>query len=70
MSWKDVFSRKSLAPNGAVMSPDGKWVAYGIVPVDGDGELYLQRVGDTTLKSTRLEEVPLFPWHLAKTGND
>jgi hypothetical protein len=50
ITWKDVPAWKSLAPNGAVMSPDGKWVAYGIVPVDGDGELYLQKVGDTVLK--------------------
>jgi dipeptidyl aminopeptidase/acylaminoacyl peptidase len=50
ISWKDVPSWKSLAPNGAIMSPDGKWVAYGIVPVDGDGDLFLQKVGDTVLK--------------------
>ncbi len=50
ITWKDVPAWKSLAPNGAVISPDGKWAAYAIVPVDGDGDLYLQRVGDTTLK--------------------
>ncbi len=50
LTWKDVPGFKSLAANGVEMSPDGKWVAYGIVPVDGDGELYLQKVGDTILK--------------------
>lgn len=49
ITWKDVASWKSLAPNGAVLNPNGKWVAYGIVPVDGDGELMLQKVNDTTL---------------------
>ena len=50
ITWKDVPAWKSLSGNGAVISPDGKWVAYGIVPVDGDGDLYLQKVGDTLLK--------------------
>ena len=49
ISWLDVPAWRSLAPNGAVMSPDGQWVAYGIVSVEGDGELYLQKTGDTTL---------------------
>ena len=50
ITWKDVPGWKSLAPMGAVLSPDGKWAAYAIVPVDGDGDLFLQKLGDTTLK--------------------
>ncbi len=50
LTWKDVPGWKSLAPNGAFMSPDGQWIAYGIVPVDGDGELFLQKTGDTGMQ--------------------
>ncbi len=50
ISWKDVSGWKSISPSGVLLSPDGKWAAYAIVPVDGDGELFLQRIGDTTLK--------------------
>lgn len=50
ISWKDVPGWKSLTGNGAVLSPDGKWVAYGIAPVEGDGELFLQKTDDTVLR--------------------
>lgn len=50
ISWKDVPGWKALSGNGAALSPDGKWVVYGIVPVEGDGELFLQKTGDTILK--------------------
>lgn len=53
ITWKDVPGWKSLTGNGAVLSPDGKWVAYGIAPVEGDGELFLQKNGRYSIAQVR-----------------
>ncbi len=68
ITWKDVPGWKSLAANGAVMSADGKWVAYGIVPVDGDGELFLQKAGDTVLKKFPVGGAPFISMQFSKDG--
>jgi hypothetical protein len=43
ISWKDIPSWKSISTFSVQMSPDGTWMAYGMLPVEGDGELILQK---------------------------
>ncbi|KEO72208.1 S9 family peptidase [Anditalea andensis] len=50
MNWKDVPSWKSISGNSVELSPDGKWMAYGMVPVEGDGELIIQQTADPSIK--------------------
>ena len=46
ISWKDVPSWKSISTFSVQMSPDGIWMAYGMLPVEGDGELILQKAAE------------------------
>ncbi|ERM84547.1 hypothetical protein P872_24320 [Rhodonellum psychrophilum GCM71 = DSM 17998] len=50
IAWKDIPSWKSMSPNSVELSPDGKWLAYILSPVEGDGELLLQKAGDPESK--------------------
>jgi len=51
ITWKDVSSWKSVSPFSVTISPDGKWVAYSLLPVDGDGELIIQQVRGSDKKT-------------------
>ena len=51
ITWKDVPAWKSIYPFSVTVSPDGQWVAYSLLPVDGDGELIVQKVRGTDKKS-------------------
>jgi dipeptidyl aminopeptidase/acylaminoacyl peptidase len=51
ISWKDVSSWKSISPFSVTLSPDGQWMAYSLLPVDGDGELVVQKVKGTEKKT-------------------
>lgn len=51
ITWKDVPAWKSISPFSVTVSPDGQWVAYALLPVDGDGELIVQKVRGTDKKS-------------------
>lgn len=44
--WKDVASVKSIG--SAMLSSDGKWFAYTMNPPDGDADLVIQKMSDTT----------------------
>lgn len=48
ITWKDVSNWRSM--NNAKLSPNGNWVAYTLVTVEGDGELILQKIKDTIQK--------------------
>lgn len=50
IDWKDIPSWKSISPNSVVLSPDGKWLAYVLSPIEGDGELLVQKAGDIASK--------------------
>jgi dipeptidyl aminopeptidase/acylaminoacyl peptidase len=50
ISWKDVPSWKSISPGSVQYSPDGQWIAYGMVPVEGDGEVIIQHTSDPDKK--------------------
>jgi dipeptidyl aminopeptidase/acylaminoacyl peptidase len=51
ITWKDVPSWKSIPPSSVTLSPDGQWVAYTMQPVDGDGEVVLQKVRSAEKKT-------------------
>lgn len=49
LSWKEVSNWKSIAGFGGTrLSPDGQWFAYVMMPNEGDGDLIIQKTGDTT----------------------
>jgi dipeptidyl aminopeptidase/acylaminoacyl peptidase len=51
MTWQDVPAWKSISPFSVTVSPDGQWVAYALLPVDGDGEIIVQKVRGTDKKT-------------------
>ncbi len=52
ITWKDVPTWKYMQGGSFKISPDGQWVAYGVVALEGDGEVILQRVDDPAGKKT------------------
>lgn len=50
MSWKDVSSWRYISPRSVNFSADGKWVAYAMVSVEGDGEIILKNVTTDSVK--------------------
>jgi len=42
------------------LSPDGKWMAYALHPVEGDGELIIRRIRDTMQRSFPIGAAPSF----------
>ncbi|MBX2963867.1 MAG: S9 family peptidase [Cyclobacteriaceae bacterium] len=51
IAWKDIPAWKSISPFSVTVSQDGQWVAYALLPVDGDGELIVQKVRGTDKKT-------------------
>ena len=52
ITWKDIPTWKYMPGSAFRLSPDGQWMAYGLVQLEGDGELILQKVGDESSKKT------------------
>ena len=52
MGWKDIPTWKSISGNSVKISPDGKWMAYAMLPVEGDGELIIQKTNDSASKKS------------------
>lgn len=52
ISWRDVSSWKSIAPASVQLSPDGVYVAYALLPTEGDGELIVQKVDEPASKKS------------------
>ncbi len=50
MNWKDISSWRSISTFSVNLSNDGKWVAYPITTREGDGELVVKKVNDTTIR--------------------
>jgi dipeptidyl aminopeptidase/acylaminoacyl peptidase len=50
MGWKDISSWRSISTFSVSLSPDGNWVAYPLTTREGDGELIVKKVNDTTLR--------------------
>ena len=52
ITWQDIPTWKYMPGPAFQLSPDGQWMAYGLVQVEGDGEIILQKVGDDSSKKT------------------
>lgn len=52
MTWKDVATWKYMPGSAFKLSPDGQWIAYGIIGLEADGELILQKVSDPDSKKS------------------
>ncbi|MDN3205051.1 S9 family peptidase [Algoriphagus sediminis] len=52
ITWQDIPTWKYMQGNSFKISPDGEWVAYGMVAVEDNGEVTLQKVGDPESKKT------------------
>ncbi len=48
LSWKDVTAWRYIKSGYNTLSPDGQWMAYINGPVDGDQEVVVRKVNDTT----------------------
>ena len=46
MTWQDIPTWKYMQSNSFKVSPDGQWIAYGIVALEADGEIIIQRLSD------------------------
>lgn len=68
ISWKDVSGWKSVQNSSVTLSPDGQWVAYAIHPVEGDGELVLQKVNDTVKHVYPIGGAPSFSAKFSEDG--
>lgn len=52
ITWQDIPTWKYLNRGGFDISPDGQWIAYTIVQMEGDGKLYVKKVGDPESEKT------------------
>ncbi|MFC0261650.1 alpha/beta hydrolase family protein [Fontibacter flavus] len=52
ISWQDIPAWKSISTPSFQLSADGKWMAYAIMPVEGDGEIVIQKSDDPGNKKT------------------
>ena len=50
MAWKDVSSWRYIPSFTVNISPDGKWAAYAMVTVEGDGEIILKNIQTDSVK--------------------
>ena len=48
LSWKDVSAWRYIKAGYNTLSPDGQWMAYITGPVDGDQEVVIRKVADST----------------------
>jgi len=48
LGWKDVSKWRSIKARFNTLSPDGQWMAYITGPVEGDQEVVVRKVSDTT----------------------
>ncbi len=48
LGWKDVSKWRSIKAGFNTLSPDGQWMAYITGPVEGDQEVVICKVSDTT----------------------
>lgn len=46
ITWKDIPTWKYMQTNSFRVSPDGQWIAYGIVAAEADGQIIIKKVSD------------------------
>jgi len=68
LGWQDVSSWRSIPPSGFTLSPDGRWVAYALHPVEGDGVIVIRKVGDTVRRSFPIGASPAFSAAFSEDG--
>lgn len=52
ITWQDIPTWKYMQGNTFKVSPDGQWIAYGIVALEADAEVILQKVNDPDSKKS------------------
>lgn len=52
ISWKDIPTWKYMPNGNFKISPNGQWIAYATVALEGDGEITLQKTSDDASKKT------------------
>jgi dipeptidyl aminopeptidase/acylaminoacyl peptidase len=68
ISYKDVSSWKAIQNFSVTLSPDGQWMLYALHPVEGDGELVLQKVNDTIKRAYPIGGSPSFRAEFSEDG--
>lgn len=52
IDWKDIPTWKYMPNGNFKISPNGQWIAYATVALEGDGEITLQKTNDEASKKT------------------
>jgi hypothetical protein len=52
ITWQDIPNWRSISQNSFQMSPNGKWMVYALMPVEGDGEIIVQKTEDSQTKKS------------------
>jgi len=60
LQWQDVSAWRAIAPSSITLSSDGRWLAYALHPVEGDGVIVIRRVGDSIMRSFPIGASPAF----------
>ncbi|HRO85121.1 MAG TPA: prolyl oligopeptidase family serine peptidase [Niabella sp.] len=68
INWKDVSNWKSMQPMNVKISADGKWFAYPMLTVEGDGELIVQKIKDTVVKKYSIGGTSMPSFQFSENG--
>ncbi|MEO6137001.1 MAG: hypothetical protein ABIP35_17740, partial [Ginsengibacter sp.] len=68
MGWHDVSSWKYISTPTVTISPDGKWTAYAMVTVEGDGEVFLKNLTTDSVKKYAIGGSPMPSMQFSKDG--
>lgn len=52
ITWQDIPNWRSISQNSFQMSSNGKWMVYAMLPVEGDGEVIVQKTEDPKSKKS------------------
>ncbi len=52
ITWQDIPNWRSISQNSFQMSSNGKWMVYAMIPVEGDGEVIVQKTEDSQTKKS------------------
>lgn len=52
INWKDIPTWKYMPNGNFKISPNGQWIAYATLALEGDGEITLQKTNDQASKKT------------------
>jgi hypothetical protein len=52
ITWQDIPNWRSISQNSFQMSSNGKWMVYAMMPVEGDGEVIVQKNEDPQTKKS------------------